>query len=166
MGTRRRARYDSSTTIDVELKRLVFSRICVAVDGSSAAEAVARGAISLAAHHEEAEITFVHVINIPAMAGRADRFNDDYALALSCARENARAVLAKCCALAHDANVFARSYVRFGSPATEIRLFAQSIGADVVVIGNPSTTRLHRFCFGSTRDEIVHTCAIPVLAIS
>jgi nucleotide-binding universal stress UspA family protein len=145
------------------LKHGRISRVCVAVDASDASESAARMAISIVHGNRHAELDFCHVINIPRMVARADRSLDNYGLSFEVAQENANVVLARCCDLAHDAGVFARSYVRFGNPAEEVQSFAQGLGADLVVIGNRPAGKIQRVLNGSVRDEIVRTCPLPIL---
>lgn len=140
-----------------------FSRICVAIDASVAAESAARLAISLVHGNGRAEVVFCHVIDVPRMIARADDGVDDYGLSLQLARQTADVALARCCLLSRQAGVFARSYVRYGKPASEAVSFAEGLGVDLVVIGNRPTEKIHRILNGSIRDEMVRTCALPIL---
>jgi nucleotide-binding universal stress UspA family protein len=143
-----------------------FSRICVAVNDSVAAESATRLGLSLVCGQSGAEVAFCHVLNIPRMVERAEQSLDDYGLALRAARERAHLMLARCRILAHQAGVFARSYIRYGSPATEIRSLADGLGADLVLAGNGSAGKLHRLINGSVRDELAATCSLPILIVS
>jgi nucleotide-binding universal stress UspA family protein len=139
-----------------------FARYLVAVDASRAADQAARLAVRFAQGHG-AELVFCHAINVHQMLVHADRTFDDFPLVLAAARETARATLDRCCALADNAGVFARSYVREGKPAEEVAALAGALGADLVVIGNSSHAKIHRVLNGSTRDDILRTSRFPVL---
>lgn len=107
----------------------------------------------------------MHAIDIPRMLAHADRFTDDYPVALEAARDEGRKLLDHCRALARQNGVAARVCLRYGEPVGEIAALADALAADLVVIGNQPTTRMHRFLNGSIRDAIVRTSKIPVLAV-
>ena len=140
-----------------------FSRIVVAVDSSSATERAIALAISVARGNDAAELIFCHAIGVPRMLARVDRFADDYEVALDVAREGARSVLDRCVALAGEAGIASRSCVRYGKPAGEVAMLAECSAADLIVIGNHHSDKLHRILHGSTRDETVRASSIPVL---
>jgi nucleotide-binding universal stress UspA family protein len=160
VGPRQRMRLNTSA---YQIKARPFSRICVAVDGSDAAQRAARLAIALVHDDAHAEIVFCHVINLPQLIARAEQSFDDYAKVLDAARAEARSLLERCLEHARAANVVARSIVRYGAPAPEVLDYAESIGADLVVIGNRPTAKLARILNGSVRDELVRTCRVPLL---
>ena len=153
----------TSTGLCRPLKHGRISRLCVAVDTTDASDGVAKLAISLVRGNYHAEIDFLHVVNTQRMIAHADRSLDDYGSSFELAREAAHIVLTGCSLLAQQAGVFARSYVRFGDPATESATFARVRGADVVVIGNRPTDKLQRLLNGSTRDDMVRRCPLPLL---
>jgi nucleotide-binding universal stress UspA family protein len=126
----------------------LFLRICVAVDASSASESAARLAISLVRGDARAELAFCHVVNVPRL-GRAE--------------SGANALLERCAWLARRAGVFARTYTRLGEPAAEIASFTESIGCDLIVIGNSPREKFPRLLNGRLRDEIVRISSRPVL---
>ena len=142
-----------------------FSRIFVAVNDSPPAAAAARLALSLVRGQDGAEVAFCHVINVSQMVERAGQSLDDYELVLRSARESAHLLLARHRILARQAGVFARSFLRYGSPAGEVRSLADGLGADLVIAGNASAGKLHRLLNGSVRDELAATCSQPVLIV-
>jgi nucleotide-binding universal stress UspA family protein len=141
----------------------LFLRICVAVDASGASESATRLAISLVRGHARAELAFCHVVNVPRLLARAESGASDYSSTFEEAHTEANALLERCSWLARRARVFARTYVQFGKPATEIASFAEGIGADLIVIGNAPSEKIYRLLNGSMRDEIVRTSSRPVL---
>jgi nucleotide-binding universal stress UspA family protein len=151
------------TDHSIRAARGPFSRIIVGVDASPASEAAVRLAISLALGNLEAELIFCHALDVPRMFAHASRFFDDYPLALEAAQDQAGLLLNRCCALASLAGVRARSYMRSGKPVAEIAALAETLAADVVVIGNRPRGKLQRIFGGSVGDEMVHSLAIPVL---
>lgn len=127
----------------------LFLRICVAVNASSASESAARLAISLVRGDARAELAFCHVVNETRLLGRAE--------------SGANALLERCAWLARRAGVFARTYMRLGEPAAEIASFTESIGCDLIVIGNSPSEKVPLLLNGSLRDEIVRISSRPVL---
>jgi nucleotide-binding universal stress UspA family protein len=151
------------STTDLPLTtREPFARYLVAVDASPASENAARLAVGLARGHG-AELVFCHAIDVQRMLVHADRTFDDFPLALASAREVAREILDRCCTLASDAGVFARSYVREDRPAEAVAALAGAIGADLIAIGNRAHAPIHRVLNGSTRDDILRVTRLPVL---
>jgi nucleotide-binding universal stress UspA family protein len=146
-----------------KLGRGLFLRICVAVDASGASESATRLAISLVRGLARAELAFCHVVNVPRLLARAESGASDYSSTFEDAHKEANVLLERCSLLARRAGVFARTYVHFGKPATEIATFAEGIGADLIVIGNAPSEKIYRLLNGSTRDEIVRTSSRPVL---
>ena len=142
-----------------------LSRICVAVDASNAADAAARLAISLVRRNYHAALDFCHVINVPRMVAHVDRTLDNYGVSFELAQEAARIVLARCKLLAQQADVSARTSIRFGNPSSETLSFAQGLGADLIVIGNKPTNKIHRLLNGSVRDLMARTSTLPILVV-
>ena len=122
-------------------------------------------AVALAAGDRRIEVVFAHAIDIPRMLAHADRYTDDYPLALEAARAGAHQLLDRCCALAAQNGVVARACVRLGDPVGEIAALADALAADLIVIGNRPAGKLHRVLNGSVRDAVVRTSKLPVLAV-
>jgi nucleotide-binding universal stress UspA family protein len=144
-------------------QRRPFSRIVVGVDSGAASQSAARLAISIACGDRHAELIFCHAIDIPRMIAHADRFADDYPVAFDAACDTARALLNRCRALAQRAGVDAHARLRYGSPVSEIPALARAFAADLVVIGNRPSPKLHRILNGSVRDELVRSATLPIL---
>ena len=115
--------------------REALSRIVVAVDATDA-EPTARFAISLVHGRPARELTFCHVIDVMRMFARAAGCPNDYALLLTITKEEARAMLDRCCLLAREAGVFARACIRYGDRAAASCTFAERHRAGLIVIGN------------------------------
>jgi nucleotide-binding universal stress UspA family protein len=139
-------------------------RILVAVGTYENSQSAAQLAISLASESPQAEIIFCHVIDIPRLLARCEQFTGDYELLFNTARQTAAQTLERCCTLADEFRIPARSYVRFGEPADELVRFADTLAADVIVIGHRHKSKIDRFLNGSLCDEVVHAGTIPILA--
>jgi nucleotide-binding universal stress UspA family protein len=147
----------------IRAERRPFSRIVVGVDSGAASQSAARLAISLACGDRHAELIFCHAIDIPRMLAHADRFADDYPVAFDAARDAARALLDCCRALAQRAGVDAHARLRYGSPVSEVPALAVALAADLIVIGNRPSPKVHRILNGSVRDELVRSATLPIL---
>lgn len=140
-----------------------FSRIVVGAGLSAASDRAIHLALSLARCDHRVELVFCHVIDIPRMLARADRYADDCEVALRAARDDAQRLLDRCRALAAEFDVEGRTCIRYGKPAAEIVALAQAFAADLIVIGNHPRARLHRFLCGSVSNEVMRMPGMPVL---
>jgi nucleotide-binding universal stress UspA family protein len=142
------------------------ARVVVAVDPSTASERAVASALSVVRCDVRSEFVFCHVIDVPRMLAHADRYADDYELALDAARAEGRSLLDHCVGVAERAGIFARSCLRYGKPATEIVALADACVADLIVVGNRPSGRLHRVFSEPVPDEVVRTSGIPVLVVA
>jgi nucleotide-binding universal stress UspA family protein len=140
--------------------------VIVAVDPSTASERAVTSALSVLRSDLRSEFVFCHVIDVPRMLAHADRYADDYEVALDAARAEGRLLLDHCVGLAERAGVSARSCLRYGKPATEIVALADACVANLIVVGNHLSGRLHRVFCEPVPDEIVRTSGIPVLVVA
>ncbi|WP_394842288.1 universal stress protein [Pendulispora brunnea] len=61
--------------------------------------------------------------------------------------------------------VTAKCMVRFGAPAQEIVEAAQTLRADIVVVGTHGRHRAARAFLGSVSEEVMRTSPVPVLTV-
>ena len=139
-----------------------MKRILIATDGSqSAAEAVAVG-VDLAAE-QGAAVTFAHVVP-PAFATRPGRLaaatlsqplpaHDDE-VALNAAAE-----------LAREAGVDADVVLVSGNAADEIVAYADTIDADMIVVGSRGRNAVTSALLGSVSRGVLHEARRPVLVV-
>jgi nucleotide-binding universal stress UspA family protein len=59
----------------------------------------------------------------------------------------------------------AETQVLVGEPATELRLFAQEVGATVLVVGSRGHGAIKRAFLGSVSDHLVRHAPCPVLVV-
>jgi nucleotide-binding universal stress UspA family protein len=140
-----------------------YSRIVVAVESSEASARAVSLAISLARGDARVELIFAHVIDAPLLRSLADPVGDDYERSVNVARTEALGLLDRCMDAAAKSQVFARSCLRYGTPAIEVARLARGFSADLVAVGNRHRDRVHRFLNGSIHDDIVRASGVPVL---
>jgi nucleotide-binding universal stress UspA family protein len=153
------------TTDAVEPRRAddrAVKRILIATDGSPASrEAIAFG-LELAQEHA-AEVTFVHVvpvldravaagIGIPAAAPhRIDEVD--------------RRPLEDALALVAERDVDAKAELLAGEPVDEIVAYADSLDADLIVLGSRGGGAMATALLGSVSRGVLHEAHRPVLVV-
>lgn len=146
----------SGTSPDhAQVKRIVIATDC----SRSAAEAVAVG-VDLAAD-QGAAVTFVHVVP-PAFATRSGRL--DVAMLLPPAPAHADEVALNAAAeLAREAHVDADVVIASGDAADEIVAYADTIDADMIIVGSRGRNAVSSALLGSVSGGVLHEARRPVL---
>jgi nucleotide-binding universal stress UspA family protein len=139
-----------------------MKKILIATDGSqSALEAVELG-LDLATEHE-AEVTFVHVA---PMLDRtvAVSFGVPAVLPHHVSDFDRAPVLAAA-ELAAERDVPARCEVLLGNPVDEIVAYADTIDADLIVLGSRGRGAIASALLGSVSRGVLHEARRPVLVV-
>lgn len=147
----------------------MFKRILAAVDGSLASNAGLKSAIDLAVD-QHATLLVVHVIDDSAInglgvAGGFSSYADTFYDAM---RSSGRKILAKAEATARDAGVDVKSALVETSAATVAHAIvqqAQTLKADVIVLGTHGRRGLRRILMGSDAEEVVREASVPVMLV-
>ena len=138
-----------------------MERILIATDGSSAAREAVHFGLELAAD-EGAAVTFVHVApdTEPVQVGV-------YGVAAVRHQPTPRdyATLVAACALAAERGVEAATKLLQGNPADEIVAYADSIGADLIVVGSRGPRRVAGPLLVSVSRDVLTESRRPVLVV-
>lgn len=141
-----------------------FRRIAAAVGGSPACNSAVRTAIAIA-REAGAKLVFCHVLDIDKLLVNADRSFDDFAGSVSQGRAAGSTRLRRSVRLASEAGVPALQFLREGRPSEALRLLADQIDADLIVVGDSKRGKLQRLWTGSTRDELLAETKRPLLVV-
>jgi len=130
------------------------------------------------AHHQNAEITVLHVCNpVTSEVGLVELFRlADGAPPGSISesiwtdwyervRERSADVLEVAAELAEDRDREIRTETAFGDPDREIVEFAERDDIDLIVMGSHTRTGMARIWLGSVADRVVRTAPVPVMIV-
>jgi nucleotide-binding universal stress UspA family protein len=143
-------------------KESTMKRILIATDGSASAREAVHFGLELASE-QEAEAVFVHVapaVDIFPGGG----FASPGALPHTVSSED-REALDEASALAAEAGVEARCELLTGQPVDEIVAYAESIGADLIVVGSRGLGAVKSALLGSVSAGVLHEAHRPVLVV-
>ena len=131
----------------------MYRRIVVPVDGSAGSETAVPYALALAQAFD-AEVIVCYVVTTPSGPKSSDTPRD--------AARYASEVTARFL----EGGVAAKTQVRRGDPALQIRKTAVDWSADAIVMATRSRRRVEKLMLGSVADEVVRDCRLPVLLVS
>jgi nucleotide-binding universal stress UspA family protein len=143
-------------------KEETMNTIVVAVDGSPSSDEALRFAVDFAAT-EGARLVLVHVApSVDCLAGSF--FATTVALPHEVTAQDC-ASLEAALELAAEHGIPATSTVLVGDPAAEIVTHADSIGADLIVIGSRGLGALGRLLLGSVSRGVLRESRRPVIVV-
>ncbi len=140
-----------------------MNRILIATDGSPSAQEAVDFGLELAAD-EAATVTFVHVvpaIDVVPSAG----FGFTGAVPHELTRDGHRARWTRRRARAEEAGVTAHTRLLRGDPADEIVAYADTVDADVIVVGSRGHGAVTSVLLGSVSRAILREARRPVLVV-
>jgi len=143
---------------------MVPKKILCCVDFSANCEPARRLALAYAGAFG-ARLAILNVINTRVLRHPALVDLPVYEEALQSVEENARAALdavgAECGKVVAEVTVHSRT----GIPASEIVLFADEEGVDLIIMGTHGRTGFTHLLVGSTAETVVRTAHCPVLTV-
>lgn len=140
----------------------MYETIVVATDGSEHAERAAERAFRLAGVHDAA----VHVVCVAETGPFSDvRLPGDHASAESVIRDRAGEFVARLADRAAAADLDVTTAVPEGTAKNAIVAYAESVDADLVVVGSRGRDGVERLLLGSVAEHVARTCDRDVLVV-
>lgn len=139
-----------------------MKKILIATDGSPSSREAIEFGLDLA-REQQAEVTFVHVVPV------LDRwFADGIGVPAAIphqVNEADRKPLEEALELAREQNVLAHEKLLAGLPADEIVTYADTIDADLIVVGSHGRGAVASVLLGSISRGVLHEARRPVLVV-
>ena len=136
-------------------------RVLVALDGSTAGEAVLRFLMEMAGPLDMT-VLLLHVLEpMPAQVTDSTVVFDD----VEARRHEAEEYLAPISAALRSQGVDTAWAIRRGRPATEILASARESGANLIAMATHGRTGLGRLLFGSVAEAVLRHAPVPVFMI-
>ncbi len=143
----------------------MFGKIIWTTDFSENAEASLPFAEEIASRFD-ADLVLVHVLlDIPLFYASFIGDSSAYLSAIERARGEASADLENLARRLRNRGVAARVMLLEGSPYTEVTRFAETEGADLIVMGSRGLSGLERVILGSTAEKVIRNAPCPVLTV-
>jgi nucleotide-binding universal stress UspA family protein len=137
-----------------------MKKILIATDGSASAQEAVEFGLDLAAAHDAA-VTFLYVV--PVLEPGAPAFAIPPVLHHVDAHD--REILAEAAERAAERDVEAESLLASGVPVDEIVACADSIDADMIVVGSHGRGAIATAFIGSVSRGVLHESRRPVLVV-
>jgi len=143
----------------------MYRSIVVGTDGSERAQRAVAEATMLA-KVSGATLHVVHVMRLVSLAAANYGDGEVIARANEDARRSGEQVCAQAAATAEGEGVAAQVHNVDGDPAEMLLQVAETVGADLIVIGNRGMTGVRRFVLGSVPNKISHHCPCSLLIVN
>ncbi len=143
----------------------MYKKILVPVDGSDSSTEALKHAVKLA-RLTGAEITFFHVLHLPAqLETYSGKLGEVYYLMKDRIREHAEEILEKAREECSAHNVAYLGKAVWGNPANEIIQETERGSYDLVVIGSRGLGEIKSWFLGSVSQRVVRRSKSPVLVV-
>ena len=141
----------------------MFDRIVIPTDGSDHAEAAADDAIELAGEHD-ASLHVVSVADTGPFGGV--RLPGEAKSAKDAIRGRAEKFVERIASRAAESPIDVTTAVLSGPPGSEILEYAETIDADLIVMGSRGRGGFHRMAVGSVADHVIRFGDVRVLVVT
>ncbi len=141
----------------------MFKKVVVALDGSRCGEEALEIALKLA-RTEGAALAICSVIDPIMIAGTAPP-SPAMDIAIGDMERFAKQLVAGAIEKARERGVVASGETRCGAPAFEIVAYAESEGADAIVMGTHGRGGLQHFLMGSVAETVLREAKVPVIVV-
>lgn len=136
-------------------------KILLAYDNSDYAEVAMERAAKLA-QTLDAQLSVISVI--PELSCSTVGFPENYCETVNNAfAKECKELLDKACAVLADKGIRAQPILEFGHPAGKILEAAETLGADMIVLGSRGTHGIERFLLGSVSSKVAAHAKCDVL---
>jgi nucleotide-binding universal stress UspA family protein len=142
----------------------MFRSIVVGTDGSDRATLAVGQALALA-RATGATLHVVHAVP-PAIFGTEFVDADGVPITRADLREEGDQTLARVVAQAEHEGVILHAHIVDGAPADGLIGIAETVDADLVVVGNLGMSGVRRFVLGSVPNKLSHHCPCSVLIVN
>ena len=143
---------------------IVMKRILCPVDFSQSSDHALQYAVDLARMFG-AQLTLMHVVEMPFLPSYAMAGVPDLSLPLEQIEEGARKGLERLVEQCRRKYDKVDTELRTGTAFMEIIAFAREIKADLIVVGTHGRTGLSHLIIGSVAERVVRKAPCPVLSI-
>ncbi len=150
------------------VKSSTMKKILVATDFSVHSKIALARAIDLA-NGFQCQVTAVHCVPDLAFVPSGSEFglpNTDYMVMQEDFRRDASAAMKNYLEGAVPVALSINSKILVGDPHVEVSIYAETVEADLVVVGRSGHSGWEQFFLGSTSRGLVHRCPTSVLAVS
>ncbi|MBV9332790.1 MAG: universal stress protein [Candidatus Eremiobacteraeota bacterium] len=141
----------------------MFKKIAVALDGSESAQQAARVALELA-ESKSAELGFCSVVD-PVLAVGTSPVSPAMDLVVRDMEREARGIVAGAVESAHRQGILASGETRCGVAAFAFLKYAESFGADLIVMGTHGRRGFAHLLMGSVAEVVLRESRVPVLIV-
>ena len=140
----------------------MFSKILVPIDGSEPSNAAVGLALQLA-RANEAEVIFVHAVELSKIAALVSPSSVDPSYAIDAACKSGQAFLDEAKARAQKAGIKAICELPEDGCVASVLTLARQRRADLIVVGSHGRSGIPRAVLGSVAEGIIRRSQIPVL---
>lgn len=148
----------------------MYTRVVVGTDGSETAAIAVRRAIELAAAMK-AELHVVHAhqllnLSVASVESQTGSLSNEISKANSGLRHESDDICDSAVREAEKSGVSARAHSVAGDPTDALVTVAESVQAQVIVLGNRGMTGMKRFILGSVPNKVSHHSPCDVLIVN
>ena len=140
----------------------MYDTVLFPTDGSETATEAAVHAIDLAERHD-ANIHVLYVVDHERVGRMAPKLGTDH-IKETLQQEGERAT-SEIADQAAEAGLETTTSLREGAPADMISTYADTVGADAIVMGTNGRTGMDRLLLGSVAERVIQTTDLPVTTV-
>ena len=140
----------------------MYDTVLFPTDGSETATEAAIHAIDLASRHD-AELHSLYVVDHERVSRMAPKLGTDHIK--QTLQEEGETATGEIADQAAEAGLETTTSIREGAPADVITDYADTIGADAIVMGTNGRTGMNRLLLGSVAERVIQTTNLPVTTV-